>query len=99
MVETVELEARRTSAGEAVAAEQLVLHALEHPGVMVVARCRRLAIGIAHEHALAGKADATEDIGRPIGAPPQPAIGAVERVIIFARLGRPGPDAALGAPD
>src|SRR5262249_59369199 len=94
--ERVELKARRAATGEAVATEQLVLHALEDPGVMVVARRRRLAIGIAHEQTLAGKADAAQKVGRSVGAPPQAAIGAVEGVIILAGLGRPGADAAFG---
>ena len=63
MVEPVELEAGRAAAREAVAAEQLVLHALEDPGVVVVARRRRLAIGVADEAALAREADAAEQLG------------------------------------
>src|SRR5438132_955794 len=97
MVEPVELEARRAAARQAVAAEQPVgLNAVEDPGVMVVARGRRTAIGIAPERALAGEADAAQDLRRPIAAPPQPAIVAVERVVVLARFGRPGADAALG---
>jgi len=38
MVEAVELEARRAAARESLAAEQLVLHALEDPGMDIVAR-------------------------------------------------------------
>src|SRR5471032_341485 len=98
MVEPVELEARGAAAGEAVAAEQLVLHALEDPGMDIVARRRHPAIGIADEGALAREADAAQEIGRPVGASPQAAIGLVERVIIFAGLGGPGADAALCAP-
>src|SRR5881227_3693581 len=66
---------------------------------MVVTRRRRAAIGIAPERALAGEADAAQDLRRPVAAPPQPAVVAVERVVVLAGLGRPGADAALGATD
>src|SRR5215468_8286302 len=97
MVQPVELKARGTAAREAAVAEHLFLHALEDPGVRVVARRGRTAIGIADKESLAGKADAAQNIGRPVTAPPQPAIGAVEGVIVFAGFRRPGADAALGA--
>src|SRR6185312_13586084 len=100
LIEPVELEARRAAAREAVVAEQVVrLHAVEDPGVVVVARRRRAAIGVAPEGALAGEADAAQRLWWPVAAPPQAAVGAVERVIVLAGLGGPGTDAALGAPD
>ena len=99
MVEPVEFEARRTAAREAVAAKHLFLHALKDPGVMIVARRRRLAVVITDEGALAREADAAQKLGRPVGAAPQSTIGAVEGVVVLAGLGRPGADAAFGAPD
>src|SRR5689334_5845102 len=99
MVEPVELEACGTAAGKTITAEHVVLHALEDPGVMVVARRFALAIVVADERALAREADAAEDVGGPVGAPPQPAIFAVEGVVVLAGLGSPGADAAFGAAD
>src|SRR5581483_7595425 len=99
MIEPVELEARRAAAREAIAAEHVVLHALEDPGVMVVARRLGLPVVVADEGALAREADAAQHVRRPVGAAPQAAVLAVEGVIILAGLGSPGPDAAFGAAD
>src|SRR5690348_4874904 len=60
-------------------------------------RCRGASIGFAREGPLAREADTAQEIGRSIGAPPQPAISAVEGVVILAGLGRPAPDAAFAA--
>ena len=93
----VQLEARRTAAGQAVAADRLALHALEDPSVLGGVRGRQAAVVRALEQALAGEADAGQALRRPPVAPPQAAELAVERVVVLARLGLPGADATLGA--
>ncbi len=97
VINMIQLEPRRTVAGQSKIADDLIFDAIEHP---VIGRIGRDApVRIAKELALRGKSDPDEVLRRAAIAPPEPAIGTVESVVIFARLRGPGANAILGPAD
>ena len=99
VIRAVELEARRTVARKAEIADLLVAHAVQNPRRARRQRVLAAAIIGADEIALRRETDTDQTLRRPAVAPPQAAVFAVEGVVVFAGLGRPGADATLPAPD
>ena len=99
LVGAVELESRRAVAAEAVVAENLAADAFEHPRDSRVAGFRALAIVRPQVVTLGGEADPTEVLRGAAVAAPQPAVLAVELVVVLPGLRRPRANAAFAAAD
>src|SRR5262245_676784 len=98
LVGAIEFEASRTMRGKAEITDNVVLDAGEHPRhALVLAYAGFQPIIGAVKCALGGEPHPDQLLRGAAVAPPQPAIFAVELVIVFARLGSPGSDASPGA--
>src|SRR5215510_1536861 len=98
LVGAIEFEAGRTVRGKAEITDNVVLDTGEHPRhALVLAHAGFQPIIGAVECALGSEPYPDQLLRGAAVAPPQPAIFAVELVIVFARLGSPGSDASLGA--
>jgi hypothetical protein len=96
----IQFQPGSTPADQAEIADQLVpAHALEDEGGARIETAGLAPVIGRDIEALGGEADARQDLRRPAVAAPEPAITAVEALVILAGLRGPGADAAFAAAD
>ena len=98
-VHPVELETGGATAGKPEVAEDAVRYALEDPGGPRVVGAGRADIVRAHEMPLSGEPHADHPLRRPVVAPPEAPVLAVEGVVVLARLRRPRANAPFPPAD